>query len=108
MPNRDLTGGADLSILVNKEGKRFIDENKGGLELGTTIKDQPDGKVFTITDQTGYDSFYRIRKHVNLGYYAKGETLAELADALGIDAAELEKTVAELNEACLLYTSTGM
>lgn len=97
VPNRDLTGGADLSILVNKEGKRFIDEGKGGLELGTTIKEQPGGAVFTITDQTGYDSFYRIRKHVKLGYYAKGETLAELADALGIDSAQLEKTIAEIN-----------
>lgn len=99
VPNRDLTGGADLSILVNKEGNRFIDENKGGLELGTTIKAQPDSAVYTITDQTGYDSFYRIRKHVNLGYYAKGETLAELADALKIDAAQLEKTVADFNVA---------
>lgn len=99
VPNRDLTGGADLSILVNKEGNRFIDENKGGLELGTTIKAQPDSAVYTITDQTGYDSFYRIRKHVNLGYYAKGETLAELADALKIDAAQLEKTVADFNAA---------
>lgn len=97
IPSRDLTGGADLSILVNKEGKRFIDENKGGLELGTTIKDQPDGAVYTITDQTGYDSFYRIRKHVNLGYYAKGDTIAELAEALKIDAAELEKTIADIN-----------
>lgn len=99
VPNRDLTGGADLSILVNKEGNRFIDENKGGLELGTTIKAQPDSAVYTITDQTGYDSFYRIRKHVNLGYYAKGETLAELADALKIDAAQLEKTIADFNAA---------
>ncbi len=99
VPNRDLTGGADLSILVNKEGKRFIDEDKGGLELGTTIKAQTGGSAYTITDQTGYDSFYRIRKHVNLGYYAKGETLAELAEALSIDAAQLEKTVADINAA---------
>ena len=54
---------------------------------------------YTHLDVYKRQSFYRIRKHVNLGYYAKGETLAELADALGIDAAELEKTVAELNEA---------
>lgn len=99
VPSRDLTGGADFSILVNKEGNRFIDENKGGLELGTTIQAQPDGAVYTITDQTGYDSFYRIRKHVDQGYYAKGETLAELADALKIDGAQLEKTVAEMNAA---------
>ena len=85
VPRRDLTGGADLSLLVNKEGARFISENAGGLNLGTTIQAQTDGAVFSITDKTGYDSFYRIRKHVGLGYYSEGETLAELAEALGID-----------------------
>lgn len=99
VPRRDLTGGADLDILVNKDGVRFMAEGTGGLKRGTTIQEQPDGAAFSITDQTGYDSFYRIRKHVNAGYYAQGETLAELADALGIDAAGLEKTVADFNAA---------
>ena len=99
VPRRDLTGGADLSLLVNKEGARFISENAGGLNLGTTIQAQTDGAVFSITDKNGYDSFYRIRKHVGLGYYSQGETLAELAEALGIDPAGLEQTVADFNEA---------
>ncbi len=104
VPRRDLTGGADVSLLVNKEGARFISENAGGLELGTTIQAQPDGAVYSITDKTGYDSFYRIRKHVGLGYYAQGETLAELAEALGIDGAGLEQTVADFNEAAAAGT----
>ncbi len=99
VPRRDLTGGADLSILVNKEGARFISENAGGLELGNAIQAQTDGAVFSITDKTGYDSFYRIRKHVDLGYYSQGETLEELAQALGIDGAGLEAAVAEFNSA---------
>lgn len=99
VPRRDLTGGADLSLMVNKEGKRFLSENAGGLDLGTTIQAQTNGAAFSITDKTGYDSFYRIRKHVGLGYYAQGETLPELADALGIDAAQLEQTVADFNAA---------
>ena len=98
-PRRDLTGGADQYILVNKEGQRFIGENKSGLELGTTIQAQTDGAAYYITDQTGYDSFYRIRKHVGLGYYTQADTLAELAEALGIDAAGLEATVADFNAA---------
>ena len=99
VPRRDLTGGADQYILVNKEGQRFIGENKSGLELGTTIQAQTDGAAYYITDQTGYDSFYRIRKHVGLGYYTQADTLAELAEALGIDAAGLEATVADFNAA---------
>ena len=99
VPRRDLTGGADQYILVNKEGQRFIGENKSGLELGTTIQAQTDGAAYYITDQTGYDSFYRIRKHVGLGYYTQADTLAELAEALGIDAAGLEATVTDFNAA---------
>ena len=99
VPRRDLTGGADQYILVNKEGQRIIGENKSGLELGTTIQAQTDGAAYYITDQTGYDSFYRIRKHVGLGYYTQADTLAELAEALGIDAAGLEATVADFNAA---------
>lgn len=99
VPRRDLTGGADLSLLVNKEGARFISENAGGLNLGTTIQAQTDGAAFSITDKTGYDSFYRIRKHVGLGYYSEGATIGELAEALGIDPEGLEQTVADFNAA---------
>lgn len=98
VPRRDLTGGADVNLLVNKEGKRFMDDKAEGLERGTTIQAQTDGAAYYITDSTGYDSFYRIRKHVGLGYYAEGESLAELAEALGIDVSGLEETVAFYNE----------
>ena len=54
---RDLTGGADQFILVNKEGNRFIAESAGGIKLGTTIQAQSDGAAYYITDQSGYDSF---------------------------------------------------
>ena len=98
IPRRDLTGGADLYIWVNLEGERFISESAGGMTLGNAELAQTNGKTFYITDQTGYESFYRIEKHVEAGYFAKGNTIAELADALGIDAANLEATIAAYNE----------
>ena len=96
VPRRDLTGGADMNLFVNKEGALL--PNKSGLERGLMVKDQTDGAAFYMTDKTGYDSFYRIRKHVGLGYYAQGETLEELAAALGIDAEGLKASVAQYNE----------
>ena len=96
---RDLTGGADQFILVNKEGNRFIDEGAGGIKLGTTIQAQPDGAAYYLTDKTGYDSFYRIRKHVDAGYYVTGNTLEEVAEQLGINAEQLAKTVEGFNAA---------
>lgn len=93
VPYRDLTGGADMNLLANKEGTLL--ENKSGKDRGTMI--QENGAAFYITDKTGYDSFYRIRKHVALGYYSEGATLEELAEKLGIDAEGLKASVEQCN-----------
>ena len=93
VPYRDLTGGADMNLLANKEGTLL--ENKSGKDRGTMI--QENGAAFYITDKTGYDSFYRIRKHVGLGYYAEGATLEELAEKLSINAEGLKASVEQYN-----------
>lgn len=96
VPRRDLTGGADMNILVNSAGE-LLNGNMSGLDRGTMIQSQADGAAYYITDSTGYDSFYRIRKHVGLGYYSEGSTLDELAEALGIDAEGLKASVEQYN-----------
>ena len=95
VPYRDLTGGADMNLLANNEGTLL--PNKSGMDRGTMIKEQPNGAAYYITDKTGYDSFYRIRKHVALGYYSEGATLEELAEKLGIDAEGLKASVEQYN-----------
>ena len=95
VPYRDLTGGADMNLLANSEGALL--PNKSGMDRGTMIKEQPNGAAYYITDKTGYDSFYRIRKHVDLGYYAEGATLEELAEKLSINAEGLKASVEQYN-----------
>lgn len=95
---RDLTGGADDFILVNKDGERFIDENSGGLDFAHAILDQEGEQAYYLYDQKAYESFYRLRKHVNLGYHAQADTLEELAETLNIDSDNLIKTVDEYND----------
>lgn len=95
VPYRDLTGGADMNLLANSEGALL--PNKSGMDRGTMIKEQPNGAAYYITDKTGYDSFYRIRKHVGLGYYAEGATLEELAEKLSINAEGLKASVEQYN-----------
>ena len=82
VPYRDLTGGADMNLLANNEGTLL--PNKSGMDRGTMIQEQPNGAAYYITDKTGYDSFYRIRKHVGLGYYAEGATLTVDYDGTGL------------------------
>lgn len=95
---RDLTGGADDFILVNKAGERFIDENGSGLEFAQTILDQEGGKAYYLYDQEAYESFYRLQKHVALGYHTQADSLEELAEAFDINSDQLKKTIEEYNE----------
>ncbi|WP_040191581.1 FAD-binding protein [Clostridium culturomicium] len=95
---RDLTGGGS-TIFVNKNGERFIDETKGGLELGSAILEQEGGKAYYIYDQQLFDASYRLQKHNALGYHTSADTLEELAEKMGINAENLVKTVEETNKA---------
>ncbi len=95
VPRRDLTGGADMNLFANNEGTLL--PNASGKARGELVMAQPNGAAYYITDKTGYDSFYRIRKHVGLGYYSEGATLEELAGKLGIDAAGLAASVEQHN-----------
>ncbi|WP_308008520.1 FAD-binding protein [uncultured Fusobacterium sp.] len=99
---RDLTGGGDGFILVNKDGKRFTSENityATRFSTAQKILDQPDSAVFYIYDQKLYDASFRLQKHTAQGLHIKAATLDELADKLGIDKNNLKTTVKEFNKA---------
>lgn len=99
---RDLTGGGDGFILVNKDEKRFTSENityATRFSTAQKILDQPDSAVFYIYDQKLYDASFRLQKHTAQGLHTKAATLDELADKLGIDKNNLKTTVEEFNKA---------
>lgn len=99
---RDLTGGGDGFILINKEGKRFTSESityATRFSTAQKILAQPDSAAFYIYDQKLYDSSYRLQKHTAQGLHTKANTLDELADKLGIDKDNLKATVKEFNMA---------
>lgn len=96
---RDLTGAGDGFIFVNKDGERFTDETVGGMDTANAILEQEGGKVYYIYDQKLYDSAYRLKKHNDLGYHFKADTLEELAEKLGVNAENLVKSVETYNKA---------
>lgn len=96
---RDLTGAGDGFIFVNKAGERFTDETVGGMDTANAILEQEGGKAYYIYDQKLYDSAYRLKKHNDLGYHFKADTLEELAEKLGINAENLVKSVETYNKA---------
>jgi succinate dehydrogenase/fumarate reductase flavoprotein subunit len=99
------------AILVNKEGKRFVDE-RNGPELA--IPRQPERIAYVLMDQkiaaefSAWPNFISTAPGVAYAYLAdyrrnrkdvflEAETLAELAKKLAMPAGALEKTVAEYN-----------
>lgn len=99
---RDLTGGGDGFILVNKEGKRFTSESityATRFSTAQKILDQTDSAAFYIYDQKLYDSSFRLQKHTAQGLHTKADTLDELAAKLEIDKNNLDSTVKEFNKA---------
>lgn len=94
--NRMLTGAGDGFILVNKEGKRFVDETSSGLEMGLTLKEN--SPVYYIYDQRIYDSMYRPKKHVKAGYHVEANSIEELAEKLDIPAENLQASIDQYNK----------
>ena len=87
------------AILVNREGKRFINELDTRDVVSKAVLAQKEGSAFLIFDQQVRDNLKAIENYVKQGHAKEGKTLEELAKAMGIDEKELPKTVAAFNAA---------
>jgi 3-oxo-5alpha-steroid 4-dehydrogenase len=100
------------AIVVNAQGKRMIDETVYGASLGEQIGDHNGGVGYIVYDKNLRSQafkqaldpmivpFQRDITILNLLFnYKKAQTVKELAEKSGIDAAGLEETVAEYNRA---------
>ncbi len=81
------------AILVNKEGKRFVNELSTTGPLGSAIKEQTDGGAFLLFDQAAVDNAALMQTYKDAGYFEEAGSLEDLANMIKIDAAELAKTV---------------
>lgn len=94
--------GLDDVIVVNKEGKRFVNEDARRDDFVAAIKQQTDGIVYDINDSTivqETNSFAEnVETLISLGRIYKADTLAGLAEQLGMPAENLEATVAAYNQ----------
>lgn len=95
-PSRDLTNSGKGTILVNKEGKRFVNERNAELELAAPIREQ--GSVWMLVDTQKVADHANVRKQVKEGRFFEAATLADAAAYIGCDAAALEETIALYNQ----------
>lgn len=96
-------------IIVNKEGKRFIDESRSYKDLGKASVAQTESIGYQIFDQKIFDAAVeRVRglprekalwglEESRIRLLIKAETLGELAAKAGLPPAVLEDTVARYN-----------
>ena len=90
-----------FAIMVNKDGKRFMDEGLDTFELtyamtGTLISKQRDATAFQIFDQK---SLITLEPRYSTGKPVTDNTLEGLAAKLGVNVREFLKTVHEFNAA---------
>lgn len=95
-PSRDLTNSGKGTILVNKEGKRFVNERNSELELAAPIREQ--GSVWMLVDTQKVADHANVRKQVKEGRFFEAATLADAAAYIGCDASALEETIASYNQ----------
>jgi fumarate reductase flavoprotein subunit len=88
------------AIQVNARGERFANEHDGYSEAAVHVLRQPGRVAFDIYDERLHEfglGFPDYARAVAAGAIRRGATAAELAAALGIDAAGLERTLAEVD-----------
>jgi fumarate reductase flavoprotein subunit len=87
-------------VQVNREGKRFSNEAEGYSEQAARVVSQPGGVAYSIFDRRIADiarQFEDFRLAEAQGALVMAESVAELASKLGLDAATLEATMAEVD-----------
>ena len=102
LTNQLTRGGYPLGIVVNAEGKRFLDEgadfrNYTYAKYGAAILTQPGGVAYQLFDATTRP-LLRTEEYDSPGIsVVQAESLEKLAADLGIDESALLKTVLEFN-----------
>ena len=87
------------SIMVNRLGRRFVDEGEdlGGLtyaKIGRTFLEQPGAIAYQIYDR---QTIHLLEERYSTGTPVVAETLEELAQKLSLPTGALERTVEEFN-----------
>ena len=83
----------DGAVLINADGKRFIDEVGTRDVVSAAEIAQPGSYSYLVVDQAMLDKSSVIAGYVKRGFVFQGNTYEELAEALGVDAATFVETM---------------
>ena len=89
----------DGAILVNQEGKRFVNELETRDNVSAAELAQEGGYAYTILDQKMMDASSTYNSYFTKGYAMQADSYEELAEKLGIDPATFAATMETWNKA---------
>ena len=85
------------AILVNRDGKRFINELETRDVVSKAELEQKGKSAFLIFDQQTRESLSAINGYVKKGLTKEANNISELSKIIGVDSKELEKTITRYN-----------
>lgn len=87
------------AIMVNGEGKRFVNELNTRKICANAITALPEHSAYLIFDQGIRDHVKAIEFYDKVGLVVHGETIEELAKKINVDPSNLKQTVTTWNQA---------
>ena len=87
----------DGAVLINAEGKRFIDEVGTRDVVSAAEIAQTGSYSWLVVDQAMVDASSVIQGYIKKGYTVTGATYEELGKAMGVDAAAFAETMEKWN-----------
>lgn len=87
------------AILVNNNGKRFVNELTTRKKVSNAIIAQPTGHAFLILDQKVFQRVKALEFYQSVGLVKQADTLKALANQIKIDSQVLNETITEWNTA---------
>ena len=85
------------AIVVNTEGKRFVNDLAGRDVVSQAELKQPDGYCFIIFDQNLVDHLALSQRFIDGGYTIQGNTYEELARNMGLQGEAVQNFVNTMN-----------
>jgi len=96
-----LTAITPYNILINHEGKRFVDEGHASINFKSrAMMKQTGHEAYAIVDQTAMNNLKLMRNYAAAGYFVKANTVEELASKLKVDQKAFIKTMKDYMAAC--------
>lgn len=100
-----LTAINNHTVLVNHDGKRFVNEDHGSINYKSEqMMKQEGSEAYAIFDQTVIEDLKLMKGYNDSGYFISADTLEELADKIDVNKENFLKTMKDYQT----YTVTGV